>query len=120
MKKVEGSDSPLELERRLKQGVDQLREATETLEDLVHLADAIGPLVGVKRTGRGRGASRPAAESRTQQGYGTAAPPRGGRTQGPAGGAPPAPAETEEIPEWRKVFPALSAEVPHKKNKGGS
>ena len=64
MKNAEGSDSPLELERRLKAGVDQLRKMTDSLEGLIQVADAVGPMLGVARKrGRGRPASRPAARA---------------------------------------------------------
>lgn len=121
MKNVEGSDSPLELERRLKAGVDQLRKMTDSLEELVHLADAIGPVLGVaSRRGRGRAGSGPAtraAGGQSQERRGMAATPSGKQTQTPS--AAPA-QEAEEIPEWRKLFPGLAAEVPHRKAKGGS
>jgi hypothetical protein len=126
MKNAEGSDSPLELERRLKAGVDQLRKMTDSLEGLVHVADAIGPVLGVARgRGRGRPASRPAAMAtgnQTQEGRSAAATPSAKQLQPPPAKAAPAQATEEEIPEWRKRFPGLAAEVPHraehhKKNK---
>lgn len=111
---------PLELERRLKAGVDQLRKMTDSLEGLVKVADAIGPMLGVKgKRGRGRPASRPAARAaggQAQEARGTAAAPTGRQSQTPSTNAPPpAPSPSEEIPEWRKLFPRLAAEVPHKK-----
>jgi hypothetical protein len=124
MKNVEGSDSPLELERRLKAGVDQLRKMTDSMEGLVHLADAIGPVLGVaSRRGRGRAGSGPAARAaggQLQEGRGMAATPSGKQSQTPSANAAPAQAPAEEIPEWRKLFPGLAAEVPHRKTRGGS
>lgn len=118
MKNAEGSDLPLELEQRLKAGVDQLRKMTDSLEGLVQIADAIGPALGVARgRGRGRPASRPAAMATggVNEGRGTVAAPPAKKSP-PANAAPAQNAE-EEVPEWRKLFPGLAAEVPHKKNK---
>ncbi|HZH77857.1 MAG TPA: hypothetical protein VEY88_17655 [Archangium sp.] len=106
MKNAEGMDLPAELDRRLKRGVDQLRQFREAVEELDQIADAIGPLLGVERPKRrGKGASRtsPAAEAQTAS---------------PASKAPSTPsaaAQPEDIPEWRKVFPGLSARVPGSK-----
>jgi hypothetical protein len=122
MKNAEGSDSPLELERRLKAGVDQLRKMTDSLEGLVQVADAIGPILGVvRKRGRGRPASRPAAGAMgglSQEGHSAAAAPTGKQPQTPPANAAPAKNAQEEIPEWRKLFPGLAAEVPHRKGKG--
>lgn len=122
MKNAEGSNVPLELERRLKAGVDQLKKLTDSLEGLVKVADAVGPALGVKRKpGRPRGGSRPAVRAtggQGQEGRGTAATPPSRQTQPPPARATPAQAAQEEIPEWRKLFPGLAAEVPHRKGKG--
>ncbi|MGZ3458145.1 MAG: hypothetical protein ACXU86_06510 [Archangium sp.] len=110
MKKAELA-SPLELEQRLKLGVDHLRQMRESMEELVRIADAIGPLLGVQRKpGRAKAAPR-AAEVRTQGGP-AAAPPPARRSQTPQGSEPSPPASPDEVPEWRRLFPELSAEVP--------
>ncbi|WP_309895892.1 hypothetical protein [Archangium sp.] len=106
MKNAEGVDLPAELDRRLKRGVDQLRQFREAVEELDQIADAIGPLLGVERPRRrGKGASRTsptAAEAQT--------PSAASKAPSTASAAQP-----EDIPEWRKVFPGLSARVPGSK-----
>jgi hypothetical protein len=117
MKNVEGPGLPVELDRRLKAGVDRLKQARKTMEELTRLADTLGPLLGVGRGRRGaRAASGPIlVAKKTPQAARPAAttppPAKGART--PPGSAP----QEEEIPEWRKVFPALSANVPPKRSK---
>jgi hypothetical protein len=117
MKNVEGPGLPVELDRRLKAGVERLRDARKDLEELTQLADVLGPLLGVGRGRRGARAASgpaPAAKAAPQAARSAAATPppaKGART--PSGGAP----AEEEIPEWRKVFPALSANVPPKRSK---
>jgi hypothetical protein len=108
MKNAEGVDLPAELDRRLKRGVDQLRQFREAVEELDQIADAIGPLLGVERPRRrGRGASRagPAAAEAQTPSAASKAPST----------ASAAAAQPEDIPEWRKVFPGLSARVPGSK-----
>lgn len=113
---AEGLALTVELERRLRQGVDHLGEIRQSMEDLVRIADAIGPMLGVKqRKGRGKAAQSPATrmasgskpESRTASASPTTKEARGSQER-----APVPPAELDEIPEWRKMFPNLSAEVP--------
>jgi hypothetical protein len=117
MKNVEGPGLPVELDRRLKVGVERLREVRKTMEELSQIADAIGPLLGVGRGRRGvRAASAPvpAAKAAAQAEHPAAATPppaKGART--PPSSVP----SEEEIPEWRRVFPALSANVPPKRSK---
>jgi hypothetical protein len=106
MKNAEGMDLPAELDRRLKRGVDQLRQFREAVEALDEIADAIGPLLGVERPRRrGRGASRTSPAAAQAQ---TPPPP----TKAPSTTSA---AQPEDIPEWRKVFPGLSARVPGSK-----
>lgn len=110
MKDTEEVTLTLELDRRLKLAVDRLGEVREALEELDQLADSLGPLLGVNPPrGRARAAppQRPAAAS---------PPAREART--PQSSAPPAPAPAaleDEVPEWRKRFPALSAQHPKRK-----
>lgn len=112
MKNAEGVDLPAELERRLKRGVDQLRQFREAVEELDQMADALGPLLGVERPRRrGRGASR----ARPVKAAETQLPPTTRAERTAPSTAPAAPVQTEEIPEWRKVFPGLSARVPGSK-----
>ncbi|QRN97184.1 hypothetical protein JRI60_50980 [Archangium violaceum] len=116
MKNVEGPALPVELDRRLKVGVARLKEARKSMEELTRIADAIGPLLGVGRGRRGaRAASAPVPAARAQEARPAAAPPpqpaRGART------APSSAPSEDEVPEWRKVFPALSANVPPKRSK---
>ncbi|HEX8820375.1 MAG TPA: hypothetical protein VF794_10650 [Archangium sp.] len=108
MKNAEGMDLPAELDRRLKQGVDRLRAFREAVEELDQIADALGPLLGVSRPRRrGKAASPSGPATRT---VGAQTPPA--KATRPQQTPPPAaPAETEEVPEWRKVFPGLSARV---------
>jgi hypothetical protein len=112
MKNAEGVDLPAELDRRLKRGVDQLRQFREAMEGLDQIADTLGPLLGVERPRRrGKAASR-ALEMQAPDTQ-TPAQARAERT-GPST-APATPAQPEDIPEWRKVFPGLSARVPGSK-----
>ncbi|HEY0093522.1 MAG TPA: hypothetical protein VGB96_04325 [Archangium sp.] len=109
MKNAEGMDLPAELDRRLKQGVDRLRAFREAVEELDQIADALGPLLGVsrpKRRGRAAASSGPAMKT-----AGTQTPSSAKAVRTPPATPPAAPAETEEVPEWRKVFPGLSAKV---------
>jgi hypothetical protein len=112
MKNAEGVDLPAELERRLKRGVDQLRQFREAVEGLDQMADTLGPLLGVEPPRRrGKAASRARAAQAPEV---LMPPPAKAERSGPST-APVAPAQPEEIPEWRKVFPGLSARVPGSK-----
>jgi hypothetical protein len=105
MKDTEEVTLTLELDRRLKLAVDRLGEVRETLEELDQLADSLGPLLGVNPP-RGRARAAP------QQRPGDAPPPTKEARTAP-NSAPSAPAAPEdEVPEWRKRFPALSARHP--------
>jgi hypothetical protein len=112
MKNAEGVDLPAELDRRLKRGVEQLRQFREAIEGLDQIADTLGPLLGVEPPRRrGRAASRaPAMKAPEAQTPPAARAERSGPSTTPA-----TPAQPEEIPEWRKVFPGLSARVPGSK-----
>jgi len=112
MKNAEGVDLPAELERRLKRGVDRLRQFREAVEGLDQIADTFGPLLGVeppRRRGRAASPSRPVQETEPRT------PPSARAERTGPGTAPAAPAQPEEIPEWRKKFPGLSARVPGSK-----
>ncbi|PTL75598.1 hypothetical protein DAT35_54280 [Vitiosangium sp. GDMCC 1.1324] len=113
----------VELDRRLKLGVDRLREARKGLEELTQLADSLGPLLGVRsRKGRAKATAGTLPASKTARGRAPQArtestpPPSYGVRPTPST-APSAPAVQDEVPEWRKLFPALSANVPTGRSK---
>lgn len=118
MKKSEEFALPHDFDRRLKLGIDRLKEMRETAEELSRIADLIQPLLGVSLPpGRARAetpprrAEQPAVARKPE--VRTAAPPppaKGARIPPPS--APPAQPNEEEVPEWRKLFPALSEKVP--------
>ncbi len=101
----------VELERRLRQSTDRLRDVRKTLEELSQAADALHHLFGLQQMQAQALATPPAenaATARTQKGQtATAHPPA--KASRPAPSAQP---EQDEVPEWRKLFPKLSAEVP--------
>ena len=122
MKNAEELALPLELERRLRLGVDHLREVRETMEELARIADAIQPLLGVSRTqvqAKTAPQPRPAAGAPMQVGRTAATPPPAKGPRTPPSSAPSGPTAQDEVPEWRKVFPGLSAKVPGG-SKGGA
>jgi hypothetical protein len=120
MKNAEGVSLPSELEQRLKQSIDHLRDVREVLEELGRSADVLHRLFGVEQVAVPTRAAPPprpverAAKARAPQKEQTATtpPPAKGSAHPPPGNAPPAPQPEDEIPEWRKVFPELSSEVP--------
>ena len=114
MKNAERLDLPVELERRLRQGIDRLGQMRQAMEELVRIAEVIQPLLGVgaeQERARATPPSRP-AEGRTQGARTAAPPPPANEPRTPTGSASPAPTSSEEIPEWRKMFPGLSAQYP--------
>jgi hypothetical protein len=117
MKNDEGVALPLELERRLKLAVDRLGQVRQTLEELDRNADAIRPLLGVRLPrGRGRAAASAGPAMKSTAGRPAAAPPPVKETRGqPSNTAPAQAAQEDEIPEWRKLFPGLSAQHPKRK-----
>ncbi|WNG35624.1 hypothetical protein F0U61_19600 [Archangium violaceum] len=125
MKNAEGVSLPFELDRRLKQRIDHLRDVRESLEQLGRSAGSLQRLFGVelerRRAAAAAAPTAPAAQvapavkeakSRTPSPATRTAPP----PPPPPSNAPAKPAEEEEeIPAWRKLFPDLSAEVPGRK-----
>jgi TolA-binding protein len=114
MKNGEGVALTVELERRLRQSTDRLRDVRETLEELSRSADALHHLFGLQQMREQTQAApqhrleEKAAKARTQKGQ-TATAPTASR---PAPSSAPSESTEEEVPEWRKVFPKLSAHVP--------
>lgn len=114
MKNDEGVALPLELERRLKLAVDRLGQVRQTLEELDRNADAIRPMLGV-RLPRGRGKAATAGPAMKSAGRPAAAPPPAKETRTQPSASQAQAAQEEEIPEWRKLFPGLSAQHPKRK-----
>ncbi|HYO58935.1 hypothetical protein [Archangium sp.] len=118
MKNAEEAALPSELERRLKLSTDHLREVRETLEELGRAAGALHRLFGVEQMQQLPNAAPPsrpverAAKAQTQKGHTATTPPPVKGSRPPPSSAPSAPPAQDEVPEWRKVFPELSAEVP--------
>ncbi|WP_257459447.1 hypothetical protein [Archangium lipolyticum] len=116
MKNVEGPALPVELDRRLKVGVARLKEVRQSMEELSRIADAIGPLLGVgggRKRGKATSGSFPAVRAQEAARPAAATPPPAKNTRTAPSSAP----AEDEVPEWRKVFPALSANVPPKRSK---
>jgi len=125
MKKSEEFALPREFDQRLKQGIDRLKEMRETAEELSRIADLIQPLLGVSLPPERARAETPpprvekavvARKQETRAAALTPPPPpsaeKAART--PPTSAPPDELDSEEIPEWRKLFPALSEKVPQR------
>jgi hypothetical protein len=119
MKKDEGLPLPQELDRRLKLGIDRLKQVRKNAEELSRIVAVIQPLLGVKRApGFAPAAPRPrrAEKARTQEGRPPGPPPPTRSARPASSSASAAQPETgEDLPEWRKLFPALSAKVPLRK-----
>jgi TolA-binding protein len=119
MKNGEGVALTVELERRLRQSTDRLRDMRETLEELSQAADALHHLFGLQQMQEQlqqtptlhRLGEKPAmTRAQKEQSETTPAPAKASR---PAPATPAAESkEEEDVPEWRKVFPKLSAHVP--------
>lgn len=106
MKNAEGAAQPFELlERRLKASTDQLRNATESLEELGRSAGALQRLFGVEEI---REAARAAGRAPKEQSSATSPSARGASSSQSSTST----ASQDDIPEWRKVFPNLSSKVP--------
>lgn len=120
MKSAEGVSLPFELDRRLKQRIEHLRDVRESLEKLGRSAGSLQRMFAAEQErSRARAAAEAApAAPAVKEAKGRTPPPPPARTPPPP---PPssAPAklaeEEEEIPAWRKLFPDLSAEVPGRK-----
>jgi hypothetical protein len=115
MKNAERLELPVELERRLRRGIDRLGQMRESLEELARIADTIHPLLGGGPTperAKATPPSRRAVEERAQGARTAATPPPAKVPPTPPSSAPSAPMESEEVPEWRKLFPGLSAQHP--------
>jgi hypothetical protein len=116
MKNGEGVALTVELERRLRQSTDRLRDVRETLEELSQAADALQYLFSQQQMQANAQAAAPstgtAPTARAQKAQPAAAYPPAKASRPAASSAPSAPSEQDEVPEWRKLFPKLSAQVP--------
>jgi hypothetical protein len=114
MKTGEGVALTVELERRLRQSTDRLRDVRETLEELSRAADALHHLFGLQQMMENAQATPmhrlgvKEAKGRSQ----TATPPSARGSHSSSGSAASESTNQDEVPEWRKVFPKLSAQVP--------
>jgi hypothetical protein len=109
MKTGEGVALTVELERRLRQSTDRLRDVRETLEELSRAADALHHLFGLQQM---QEYTRQAAPMHRLGEKPATTPPPAKASRAAPSSAPSQPKDEDEIPEWRKVFPKLSAEVP--------
>ncbi|QRK04980.1 hypothetical protein JQX13_32860 [Archangium violaceum] len=124
MKNAEGVSLPFELDRRLKQRIEHLRDVRESLEKLGRSSGSLQRMFAAEQERRRAAAA--AAPTAPTAPAAPAVKEAKGRTPPPAARTPPPPPppssapakpaeEEEDIPAWRKLFPDLSAEVPGRK-----